>query len=100
LSIGESIERVMHSILGFDNFQGRRRSVLRIWSSSRRLACHHREFGAGTDEGSLMVGRFTSHNRSQPAAELRHVALEVVDVPEQRDHDLGCNVLCGMNITQ
>ena len=47
----------MHSVLRLDNFQGRRRSVLRIWSSSRRLASHHREFGAGTDEGSLMVGR-------------------------------------------
>jgi len=47
-----------------------------------------------------MVGRFAPHDRPEPTAEFRHVPLEVVDVSQERDHDFGCNILCGMNITQ
>jgi hypothetical protein len=47
-----------------------------------------------------MVGCLAPDNRSQPSSQLRNLALEVLNIPEQREHNLRGYVLGGVRITQ
>src|SRR3954471_9344897 len=47
-----------------------------------------------------MIGRPAPNNRPQPPTQFWHLALKVLYIPEQREHDLRRDVLGRMRITQ
>jgi hypothetical protein len=67
---------------------------------SRQQVRGHGHLRPSPNQCPLMVGYLAAHDRAEPSTQLRYFALQIVDIPEQREHHFRGYILGRVRITQ